>query len=535
MRAHLWGVVVVAAVALAGCKKDKHKASPTPTPTSPVSTIDQDNLWALAPDGAYAGVVISPKGVARLEGAALELDKLAAMAPEIAKYKAEFDEQLAEVLGTSNPTLANAGLSSTKGAAMFAGPDNQDSIVIVPLADRDKFIAVTKGTKGADGVDTVGKASCKSIKGVYACAKNVALFDRLGMGQGALRQLIDVAAARGDLEVAVTIPGSPTTIAAVVQMDRGTAVVRGAVKGVSPEVLKMLGNAKPRIEGDNTAGFGVLNVKPMLANVPAMPLAPGVAADELARSIDGPITLSVPAGSTTLDIRIPLNDPTPAQKLIDQCDKLGPLGILGASVANGTCTVPLPQIQMTVEAWIDGKQLRIGQKQAKPSSVGAPMSAIGKEIAGGEWIIAMFGRGTLFTTMKLPPIPVDQLPPEAFAVLRAAALFNELGFGVRVDGDKIRFLVEVRTAYANPDDVLAKFLAIQPAQFFTGEAGTLAKQIADGTPSSPFAADFAAGYGGLMVPIAGIGMVSAIAIPAFMDYMKKSKRGKAPLQAPNSD
>ena len=115
-------------------------------------------------------------------------------------------------------------------------------------------------------------------------------------------------------------------------------------------------------------------------------------------------------------------------------------------------------------------------------------------------------------------------------MLRAAALFNELGFGVRVDGDKVRFLVELRTAYANPDGVLAKFLAIQPKQFFTGEAGTLAKQIADGAPSSPFAADFAAGYGGLMVPAAGIGMVSAIAIPAFMDYMKKSKRGEAQLQ-----
>src|SRR3954471_12267731 len=108
MRAHLWGVVVVVAVTGSGCKKDKHKESPTPTPTSPLSTTDQDRLWALAPDGAFVGVVFSPKGVARLEGAALELNKLAAMAPEIAQYKAEFDRKLEEVLGTSNPTLANA-------------------------------------------------------------------------------------------------------------------------------------------------------------------------------------------------------------------------------------------------------------------------------------------------------------------------------------------------------------------------------------------------------------------------------------------
>ena len=96
-----------------------------------------------------------------------------------------------------------------------------------------------------------------------------------------------------------------------------------------------------------------------------MPIAPGVAADELAHSIDGPITLSVAAGSTTLDIRVPLNDPAPAQKLIDQCDKLGPLGKLGATVANGRARVPLPQIQMTVEAWIDGK--RCASARSKPS------------------------------------------------------------------------------------------------------------------------------------------------------------------------
>ena len=182
---------MVAAVGLAGCKKDKHKASPTPTPTRRSRRRDQDNLWALAPEGAVSASYLAQGRRASSKAPRSSSNKLAAMAPEIAQYKAEFDKQLEEVLGTSNPTLANAGLSSTKGAAIFAGPDNQDSIVIVPLADRDKFVAVTKGTKGADGVDTVGKASCKSVKGVYACAKNVAMFDRLGTGKGVLRQQLD--------------------------------------------------------------------------------------------------------------------------------------------------------------------------------------------------------------------------------------------------------------------------------------------------------------------------------------------------------
>lgn len=531
MRAHR--VVVVAAIAFAGCKKDKEASpTPTPTPTSPVSTAAQDNLWALAPESARLGVVISPKAVAHLEGAALALDKLADMAPELATYKADFDKQIEELLGTASPTLASAGLTSAKGAALFTTLTDKDSIVIVPVADRDKFIAVTKGTKGEGGIDQVGKASCKTVKGVYACAKNPALLDQLGTSKGALRQqVIDIAGARGDIELAVSLPEKePILVGAVMQLDRGTAVVRGAVKGVPPMVTSKLGNAKPRTQGDNTSGFAVLAVKPMLQQVPAMPLAPGVAADELARSIDGPVTLSVAAGSTVLDVRIPLNDPAPAQKLVEQCDQLEPLKKLGATVANGTCTITMPQFQMTLEAWVDGKTLRLGQRQAPPAAVTAPMSAVGKELAGGEWTMAMWGRGTMFATAKAPQIPLDQVPPEAFAILRAVVLLNEFGLGVRVDGDKLKFLVSLRTAYANPEDVVAKLVAIEPTQYFTGEAGTLAKAIADGAPSSPFAADFASGYGGFMVPAAGIGMLSAIAVPAFMDYMKRGKVSEAQLQ-----
>ena len=190
----------------------------------------------------------------------------------------------------------------------------------------------------------------------------------------------------------------------------------------------------------------------------------------------------------------------------------------------------LAELRPWVEAWVDGTTLRIGQKQATAAAVSAPVSPIGKEIAGRDWMLAIFGRGTLFTTMNVPPIPVDQLPPEALAVLRAAVLLNELGFGVRVDGDKVQFVIDVRTVFANPDDVLGKVLAIQPRQVFTGEAGTLAKQLADSAPGSPFAADFAAGYGGLMLPAAALGTSAAVATSAFMDYMKKSKQSEAALQ-----
>jgi len=87
----------------------------------------------------------------------------------------------------------------------------------------------------------------------------------------------------------------------------------------------------------------------------------------------------------------------------------------------------------------------------------------------------------------------------------------------------------VRTVWSNPDDVVAKLMAISPADVLAGRGGELAKPIAAGAPSSPFAADYKAGASGLMVGSAVVGVLAAVAIPAFMDYMKKSKKSEAEL------
>jgi Tfp pilus assembly major pilin PilA len=119
--------------------------------------------------------------------------------------------------------------------------------------------------------------------------------------------------------------------------------------------------------------------------------------------------------------------------------------------------------------------------------------------------------------------------------LQAMSLIDELGFGIRVDGDTVRMLASVRTAMSNPDDVIAKLLKIPPDDIITGQAAATAKQIATASPSSPFAADYKAGVGGIMVPTAVIGVIAAVAIPAYMDYMKKSKRPEAKLQLERLD
>src|ERR1043165_7383900 len=153
-----WILVVAALSLVAGCKKNKEgdKGAPKPgegpSAKGPASTGDQDALWALAPDGMAVGVVISPAGMAKIEAGGLELKKLLD-GPDLAMFKAKADAALEEELGTSNPNLATAGLTSQKGLALF-GPDKGEAIVILPVADRDKFLAVVKGQKGKDS-DTI--------------------------------------------------------------------------------------------------------------------------------------------------------------------------------------------------------------------------------------------------------------------------------------------------------------------------------------------------------------------------------------------
>jgi hypothetical protein len=522
--------LIVAALLVGGCKKDK-QATPAPAPKAPVNTAEQDALWKLAPDGAVVGVVVSSRGISSMESAWLAVRKLIQTAPDLAKAAAKMEEKLTAVFGSSNVSLADVGLAPGKGAALFAF-ENKGELMIVPVANRDKFLQVTKGTKGTDA-DTIGDHTCKTVQGVYACAKPAELLDRVG--KAPMGDKLKLAGTRGDVEITGAIvdkSGKHPSInfAAAVQLERGEAIVRGAVQGVpamATDRLKAV--TKTTIDPATASGFAMINLAPMLAGapIPPQPIAPGVSLPELIGNLDGPVTVTVVPGTITMDVRIPMKDTTPAQKLIDQCETLGRM--LGAKLVNGACHVSIPQMQLEYDAWIDGKQLRIGNKAAKASTTIAP-SAIATEIAKGEWALAMYGRGTLLGEGQFPPIPMSSITDDAKLGFRVLALLNEFGFAVRADGDTLRFVYSVRTAWSNPDDVVAKIVAIDPMLILQGKAAASAKEIATASPTSPFAGDFKAGLGGVLIPTATIGILAAVAIPAFMDYMKKSKQTEATLQ-----
>jgi hypothetical protein len=519
MRACLVALVALSATA---CRKEPG------SDRAGVSTADVDALWALAPAGTGVGIVASPRALALVDGAKTRLLETLRSAPELSGLAQQLESAMRDEFGTTELSAAALGLSLDKGFALFSVGEGR--VLVLPVADRDKFLATAKGTKGTD-TDTLGELTCKPAKGLYACATSVALIDGLG-GKG-WPDRAKLAGARGDVEIGGAAPGpsGPISFAIVGQLDRGAFVVRVAVNGFKSVMPVSLGaGVAPRVDAGHTTGFAVLDLSTWLASVPSIPVVPGVTGDELARTVAGPVTATIRAGVNSIDTRVPLSDTGPAQKLVEQCDQLPPLRALGATVVDGACHIPIPQMLMEADAWIEGKELRLGKRGAASAPGRAELTPIGTELSSRKWPMVFWGRGTILATPKLPPMPVGEMPEMAAAMIRAFTLLQEMGFAMRVDGDTLHAVVAARTVFANPDDVLAKVLAIKPDDILTGKAGEAAKAIAAASPGSPFAADLAAGYNGLMVPSAAIGMWAAVAVPAFTGYMKKSKVSESSLQ-----
>ncbi len=521
-------VLILAGTLAAGCKKKPSEGVENAT-GAPGSTAAADALWALAPEGASIAIVASPRALAMAEHAWFDIRALLAAAPELAPLNAMLGNEVQAILGKPDLALADLGLTPDKGGGFFVTPGG-GGIAVIPVGDRDKFLAAAHGTKGSDS-DTVGKATCKTFQGAYVCASSAEVFAKIG--KGALQAKLDVVGTRGDLEIVanVPLPGGAGGAAAVIQLARGTVTARAVISGLPPALTSRFTSTqiKPRTEGDKTAGFGVINLAPLMTSMPPAPLVAGVTLADLAGSLGGPVTLHIPAGSPAIDLRIPVKDPKPAATLIEHCVEIPPLAAAGATFSDGACHVTVPSIGIVVDLWVEGQEIRIGNKAGGPPGVAVPMTAFGAELAKTDAAFAFWGRGTLYGQAlgQMPKIP--SLPMEALMGIRGISLLNELGGAVRVDGDKVRIALSLRTLWSNPDDVIAKLTAISPQTFVDGKAGEAAKAIAEGAPNSPFAADYRAGTSGLMAPMSVVGMLAAVAVPAFMDYMKRGKSTEASL------
>ena len=513
---------VAAAITLAAC----HGESTTTSPGLPTtSTSEVDALWALAPLNAKVGFVASPRALTMAQHGWQDFERFIQAAPELAPAMAEMRSELLK-LGLSTLSLAEMGLAPGKGLASF-GITEDSTVLILPVVDRERFLAVVHGTKGAD-YDTFDKLHCKPISGSYACADDVTALGTLG--KGSLREKLGKVGVRGDAEAAGAIDS--VSFAVVAQLSRGAVVLRGTVEGVPKEVHDAFGRARSTATSD-ASGFFVLALQPLVAKlaaeVPATPIAPGVDLAALAGAVSGVLEVYVAGGSNALDARVGLRDIKPATALVEHCSELPIPGKLAA----GRCRIQIPTVPwVTPELWVDNDQLRVRVEIPLAASAATAVTAIGSELAHGEWSLAFWGRGTPLAGLDwirmVPGSSVSDLGTRITA--RVFEMVNEVGGGLRIDGDSVRFVLSIRTTWANPDEVVAKIVAIPLDDVLTARAGPASRAIADAAPTSAFAADLHAGAMGILVSLVPVALIAGYAMPTALDQPKKRRRNDADLR-----
>lgn len=509
----LWALLLVAA-----CSK---ASSPPPDPIA-ISIRNADALWAMRPETATSGFVVTPRALEHVEAGLVEVQRFLDATPELAPVRDLVNGAITRQLGGAFTSLADVGIDRTKGIAMFDAPGG--GVVVVPLKDREKLakLSIPVGTDP----NKIGELTCKTINAMYACSKNVPLLDAIGKTP-VPKQIVQVGA-RGDIEVMLV---EPVEVGVTVRVDRGQAIARGAIVAPPIVVQKLVGTSTPRVTAGNTSAFIVATVESLLETMPDGPLLEDLNLSDLLKTVNGPVTITIAPGTTLPDSRVPLSDTAPAQKLIDNCAKVVPADMLAPQQQPGVCRLKLATYNVEVDLWVEGKELRAGNKAGAPSTKQVPMTALGTELANGSWTMAFWGRGTLFGSPKIDALS-QGVPDQMATMFRALALLNELGLAVRLDGNVAHFVLGGRMLWANPPEVVAKLLAIPVADIVGGKTDAV-DAIAKSAPTSPFAADYASGQGGLMVPTALVGLAASIAVPAFMQYMREPMIApEPPAEAP---
>ena len=506
---------LIALLALAACD------SPSKLDAVSDAVGDCDPLWDLAPAGTEVGIVASPRRLALALDAFTTVAQMVAT-PDFTGLSPELDVVTEALFGAPNASPTDAGIAATPGFAFFVS--NAGVVAVMPVVDRDKFVASKHGTRGsagsADATDDIHGSTCKILGSRYVCVSSPALFAQLGTGS--LRGKAQLAGGRGDIELYATqLPlfgGAPGDLAVTARLARGELDVRGLWTGTPGGGLgKLVGVKAPHVDATNASGFAAGNVSAILAGLPPFPLAGGVTVAQLADSLAGPASAVIPSGSLDIQVHLPLTDPAPATTALEHCKDLGQLLDLVADQPKDACRFRIQAAAaLELETWVDAaaKELRFGAHRDAPAR-GAPdmVTPMGRELAAGDWTAVVWGRGSTLgsTGLATPTVPP---PPETAAAIHAIALVSELGAGLRVDAKGIAFRGAIRTIWSNPPELAERLAAIPGADTATGIGIAPATVDAATAPGTPFARDLAAGQGGLIIPTGVLGLASAVVIPA---------------------
>jgi hypothetical protein len=499
---------------------------------------DCDALWDLAPAGTEVGLVASPRGLAL----ALDAFRTAAQlveTPDFTTLAPELDVITAALFGAPGAAPADAGIAAEPGFAMFI--TSAGALAVMPVIDRDKFVASKHGTRGGSGAgsgsasdDQIHGSTCRTIGTHYVCASTPALFAQLGTGS--LRGKPALAGGRGDIELyASQVPlfdGTPGDVAVVAELSRGTMALRGVWTGTPGGGLgKQIGVTAPHVDASKASGFAAANTSAFLSGLPPVPLAGGVTIDQLAHSFAGPVSAVIPAGTLDFQVHVPLTDPAPATTMLEHCSELGQLLDLVPVQPKNACRFRLQaSTALELDTWVDAaaKELRLAAHRDQPQTGFADvLTPIGRELASGDWTIVFWGRGSMLSSIGVAPAVVPP-PPEAATAIHAVALVDELGGGLRVDSKGVAFRGVLRTVWANPPELATRLAAITGAEIAQGTAIAPAAALAAAGRGTPFATDFAAGQGGLIVPAGVLGLATAVLVPALESILVGGEPGGEP-------
>jgi hypothetical protein len=500
---------LIAALLAAGCgKKDA-------APTEPAA----DSIWQLAPSDATLVVVAAPGS---LRGVAHAIDLARAgmgdMLPLDAVPALIADEQ-----------ARGGALDLDRAAGLIV---TRVGLVIVPPAADAARVSRFAGDEW----------TCKAVRGFVACTESKEVFAALDDGDGLETVNADWPdAATGAIRLYAALPETP--IKAGITLDGGAfdvhAIVESAGAKLPPEVRGGASALASELVAEQPAGFARVRVPLswLAGRAPPPSALGGLDLGELIGASTGEIVMATFGGASIYgELRFGLADEDVGRHALGKLCSALPVLLPEATVevGGGACRGSIPPrllqafggvpvaapVPFAVSVRSGALVIAGGEKPASPAKV--PMSEFGRALLTEDWLVAFWGHGSLLQDNQAQAWQSNVGIPGARSVLWALLQFQSAALAVGVRGDDIHARLRVETIYANPPELVSQLesLLVRAAD---NDAEALAKlrALADEHPDTPFGRSTHAGVGGLMPPVAGVGVVAAIAVPAFAKYQKK--------------
>jgi hypothetical protein len=283
----------------------------------------------------------------------------------------------------------------------------------------------------------------------------------------------------------------------------------------------------------------------MLSSAPPRKLPGGSTLAELLGSLDGDIVAYTLSGLPRYGtVQIGLEKDAPWVQLVAACGEITrhlPAGITArkkgpkcsfsaspAALGAGFLTASLGPLLAADLGVIPGAlvvELGDATPTARPDR---ELPAFPRQILDRGHFLAAWGYGSPFEAAKaVDPTAVSTLPsdPEAGALLFWLFHLNELGFSFRVEDDGVHVALRTRTLWSNPDELVSEIeKALDDLAAGQPQALARASALRARYPDSPLARDEEAGYHGLFVPAAAVGLVAGFMVPSFEKYIEKARR-----------